>query len=112
MEYIKMTRKFFALTVAAILTGSAFAQALPSHYPERFQRTGTIDDVQPGTVVVNDVLYSLSEEVVVHSYLSEQDASIARLRKGIRIGFEVGENRQLTQIWMLPSYYDERSNRR
>lgn len=90
--------------------GSATAQRLPGHYPDRFQRTGKVDDLQESRIIINDIPYTLSESVVVHS-LSAPKVSVARLRRGILIGFRLGGNRRIVEIWLLPYDYDESERR-
>ena len=107
-----MIKRHSVLLAFAVFAGAAFAQGLPTHYPESFQRTGIIDDVQRETLIVNDVPYSFSDEVVVHSYLSEAMATVNRLRLGMKIGYRVGQNRQVSEIWILPDYYDLSTHRR
>ena len=104
------TLPLFAFMV--LFLGLAQAQSLPSHYPERFQRTGRIDDVRRETIVINDVPYSLSDEVIVHSFVSAAESTVSILRDGMKIGYQVGDQRRIAEIWILPDWYDETRNRR
>lgn len=97
-------RSVVLLTIA--VCGSALAQRLPSHYPDSFQRTGTVDDISTTTIVINDIPYTLSNTVVVHS-LTESRIAVARIRPDDVIGFEFGENRQIVEIWLLPDDYQQ-----
>lgn len=107
-----MRQKFLAsLAVALGFSGLALAQSLPSYYPDRFERTGTIDDAYEQTIVINDVAYTLSSEIVVHSYQYESDASLTTLVPGTKIGYRIDEDRVVAEIWLLPAYYDETRRR-
>jgi hypothetical protein len=99
------------LAIALSVTGLALAQSLPSHYPDRFERTGTINDAYEQTIVVNDVAFELSPEVVVHSYQYESNAPVATLVPGTKIGYRIDEDRLVSEIWLLPAYYDETRRR-
>jgi len=99
----------FLLTIA--LCGTSVAQRLPGYYPESFQRTGTVDDVDDDRIVINDVPYGLSSSVVVHT-LFAQETFVSALRKGTLIGYQVGEDRQIVEIWALPDDYDVSKGRR
>lgn len=107
-----MTSRILSILLMTIaLAGTVYAQRLPSHYPESFQRTGTVDDARDDVVVINDVPYTLSDSVVVHS-LSASNVSVARVRRGAQIGYRTGQNRQIVEIWLLPSNYDHSKSRR
>lgn len=95
-----------------VVSGSTFAQGLPSHYPDSFPLSGTIDDVQQGAIVVGDILYSLSDELVIHTYLNQQSVSIGQLRDDVKIGFAVNDDNVIVEIWLLPVYYNEVRRRR
>jgi len=103
--------KYLAV-ISIALSGTAFAQGLPAHYPDSFALSGTIDDVQQGAIVVGDIRYTLSDELVIHTYLNQQSVSIGQLRDDVKIGFAVNETGQIIEIWLLPVYYDEVRRRR
>ena len=90
--------------------------AFPEWYPKQgFEHYGTVDDVNAAdnSVIVGDRLYFYSDRTVVHS-LSETSDSLARLRTGVRIGFTYDENakgqKQLIEIWLLPSNYSQQDD--
>ena len=98
--------------ISVVITSTAFAQGLPAHYPDSFPRSGTVDDVQQGAIVVGDILYRLSDELVIHTYLNQQSVSIGQLRNDVKIGFEVNDDGVIVEIWLLPVYYNEVRRRR
>ena len=100
-----------ALLITIALSGNAFAQRIPDYYPDRFQRTGIVDDVQTGTIIVNDIPYSLSPDLVVHS-LFERETFITRVLRGNLIGYRFGQSHQIVEIWILPDDYDQSASRR
>lgn len=85
----------------------AFASDLPSHYPdEGFSRTGRVNAVYPkeSRVVIDDVPYQVSKDVVVHS-LSAQSVSVLRIRQGVHVAFRTGSGRAIEEFWLLPNNY-------
>jgi len=95
------------LVIAFAFTGSAFAQSLPSHYPDKgFQRTGIVDAViaDEGRIVIDDISYTISAAAVVHSRSSSND-SMARLRKGRLVGFKTVGGDVIKEFWLLPQNY-------
>ena len=101
------------LAVALFATATSLAQNFPSYYPkDGFQRTGTVDAVytDEGRVVIDDVPYLVSEELVVHA-LNAYSVSVARIRPGIKVGFKQGNNRVISEFWLLPLNYDSRKRR-
>lgn len=96
--------------VAGMAATSIHAAQLPSHYPDDgFDRIGTIETISFETrkIIVNDVEYLLSDDVVLHSRSSSSD-SLGRLIKGSKLGFNftrAGKQRYIREIWLLPSSY-------
>lgn len=96
--------------IAGMATTSASAIQLPSHYPdEGFNRIGFIDSISFETrqIVIDDMVYILDDEVVLHSFSSESD-SLGRLIKGYQLGFDFtseGSQRYIHEIWLLPTSY-------
>lgn len=91
-----------------IIAGTALAQDFPSYYPaDGFERVGVIDAVylEEQRIVVGDVPYVLSDDLIVHSPQS-YNASRAHLRPGRVIGFEPNGGEVLTRIWLLPDNYN------
>ncbi len=96
----------YALTLAALLASSAIADTLPNYYPEEgFRRTGTLDDVQLERmmIVINDVPYPLSSNVVIHSPVSYR-VPTSRLRAGSHVGYKLS-GRLVVEVWLLPDSY-------
>jgi len=104
-----MTSKILSfLLVTCVLVTTAFAQHLPGYYPqEGVQRTGKIDGVglDERVVIINDIEFTLSESVVVHSLSNEKD-SVGRLTSGKFVGYRLDGNTEIAEIWLLPSSYD------
>ena len=100
--------------VAALVLVSSMAQArLPGWYPQQgFQHWGKIDEVRSkdSTVIIGDMLYTLRDGVIVHS-LSQKYDSLARVRKGVTVGFVYDEiasgEWRIREIWLLPDTYSQ-----
>ena len=95
--------------VATILFVSVTAASeYPDYYPQSgFQRTGTLDAVQLDRqqIVINDLRYSLSNNLIVHS-MSSYSVPATRLRPGMTIGYSMASSGLLiTRIWLLPRDY-------
>lgn len=107
-----MNRKnlLLGLMTGLLMATTALAQNFPSYYPkDGFQRTGTVDAVyaDENRVVIDDVPYQISEDLVVRS-MNAASVSPARIRAGIKVGFKQGNNRVITEFWLLPLNYDAR----
>lgn len=109
-----MTRlTLFALLLGLALTTSTVARDYPAYYPkDGIGRAGEIDAVQldENRVVIDDVLYKLSADVVVHS-LSAYSVSKSRLQPGVKVAFKAGQDRTITRFWLLPRDFDTRRRR-
>jgi hypothetical protein len=104
-----MFQKLRVVLVATILFVSvAAASEYPDYYPKSgFQRTGTLDAVQLDRqqIVINDVRYSLSNNLIVHS-MSSYSVPATQLRPGLTIGYSMASSgRLITKIWLLPRDY-------
>ena len=110
-----MIRKitYIIVTVFA-LSSIATAADLPSYYPKAgFQRVGILDDVQFGRqlIVINDIPYSVSDNLIVHSTSSYSIPS-SSLRIGSQVGYKFSsQGRLITEIWVLPEDYKSRARR-
>jgi len=103
----------FSLAVGLLIMTTSFAQNFPSYYPkEGFQRIGTLDALytEEKRVVIDDVPYLISDDLVVHA-LNAYSVSSARLRPGIKVGFKQSGNRVISEFWLLPINYDARRRR-
>ena len=92
---------------------SATASDFPAYYPkDGIGRAGVIDAVHldENRVVIDDVQYRLSEDVVVHS-LTSYSVAKSRLRPGMKVAFKAGGSRVITKFWLLPRDYDTRRRR-
>ena len=108
---MKAIIRFTAATLALIAT---LAQAgFPSWYPlEGFGQTGKIDEFRTAdsVLIIDDTYYRFADNLVVHS-LSQNSDSLARLRQGTNVGFEVdvtpkGEH-LIREVWLLPDNYTQ-----
>ena len=102
-------KKITLITVALMMMASSIAMAaFPSYYPsEGFPRVGTLDDVQlkRQVIVINDIPYSLANNLIVHSPSSFSVPS-SQLRIGGTVGYKMATGgRLVTEIWLLPSDY-------
>lgn len=109
-----MTRTtLFALLLGCALATTAIAQNYPAYYPkDGFGRAGQIDAVylDDNRVVIDDVQFKLSTDVVVHS-LSSYSVSKSVLSPGTKVAFKVGGDRTITRFWLLPRDYDTKRRR-
>lgn len=104
-----MFQKLSFILIAIIACANVVAASdFPDYYPKAgFQRTGTLDSVQLDRrmIVINDVRYSLSNNLVVHS-MSSYSVPVTQLTQGSTIGYSMaGGGRLITKIWLLPSDY-------
>jgi len=104
-----MFQKLRVALVATILFVSvAAASDFPEYYPKSgFQRTGTLDAVQLDRqiIVINDIAYTLSNNLIVHS-MSSYSVPATQLRPGSTIGYSMSSSgRLITKIWLLPRDY-------
>ena len=104
-----MMKKIVYLIAAASLLASSIAMAqFPDYYPrEGFQRVGTLDDLQlrRQIIVINDIPYSLSNSVIVHSPRS-YSVPTSQLRIGGQVGYKMATGgRLIMEIWLLPDDY-------
>jgi len=105
-------RRFSNLTFGALLILlpiSASAATLPDYYPEDFQMSGVIDqiDIKRGVIVVNDLPWSLSMNARVQTMNSEFSRLLS-LRTGMIIGFKMNSingKMLIAEIWVLPDNY-------
>ena len=102
-------RKVILLAIAA--SGTALAQGLPDYYPESFQRTGTVDDIADDRIVIDDTVFGLSAEVLVHTLYAEE-AFVSNIRPGQLVGYLGNDAQQIVEIWILPDNYERRMRNR
>lgn len=101
------------LTIASVMAGTAFAANLPGYYPAKgFPNTGRVDAVyaEERRVVIGDISYPISDSVIVRSPTSRYD-SLARIRKGVKVGFRTNSKSTIVEFWLLPSNYKPRTRR-
>ncbi len=103
------------LAAVAMMISSMAMAAFPNYYPkDGFQRVGMLDAVQleRQVVVINDVPYSLSNNVIIHS-LRSYSVPASRLRIGSQVGYKMAAGgRLVTEIWLLPDDYENPRRRR
>lgn len=80
----------------ALFVSSADAQSTNG-----MQRTGIVDAIYEGRIVIDDTPYALSDAVVVNTQFSSK-GTLARIRAGSVIGFRVGAERVIVEIWLSP----------
>lgn len=100
----------FTLILNCVLVGSAVGRDLPDYYPDDvLRRAGQLDAVylDRDSIVIDDVPYQLSKDVVVHA-LTAYSVARTRLRPGTMVAFRVDGARTITAIWMLPRDFDGR----
>ncbi len=102
-RYIFTVVLFAALLIPA---SGAFADKLPKHYPESFSSIGTIDDLHPGYIVIDDMEFAVSPATRVYTPHS-RFSSLRVLKKGAMVGFAIAEKKgneiwQISEIWVLP----------
>lgn len=101
-----MTKLLLLLGTMAF-SASLFAQELPRHYPpEGFQRTGLVDAIyaDEGRIVINDITYQYSMNVVVHS-MSSYRVPLTRVQSGAHVGYKMGTGGTIVELWLLPLNY-------
>jgi hypothetical protein len=111
-EENKMFRTLI-VTLVLVLASPAFAQDLPKHYPkEGFQRTGLVDAiyVEDSTMVINDIPFRFSQNVVVHSMTSYR-VPFTQVREGVRVGYKMANSGEIIELWLLPDNYSDRRQR-
>lgn len=97
--------------ILCIVMSASFAARLPSHYPDEFDYVGVIKklDLRNNAIEIDGQRYILSSNLTVHS-LTGNFGSNTSLRTGMRIGYGFlsieSNNRQIGEIWILPSYYE------
>jgi hypothetical protein len=96
---------------ALALVATASHARLPSWYPAGgFEHWGKVDRIGTSAIIIEDMLYYLTENVVVHS-LSQTSDSRSRVREGTVVGFTYGETaagkRMIPELWLLPGTYSQ-----
>jgi hypothetical protein len=103
-----MKKLTYMLAAMIFLATTSVAADFPSYYPKNgFQRVGVLDDVQLDRqiVVINDIPYSLANNLTVHS-MSSYSVPATRLSRGVQVGYKMASNgRLITEIWLLPNNY-------
>jgi len=102
--------------IALLLAGTVAAQNLPRYYKDAdFQRTGRVDSVQieAQRIVIDDVSYSISSNLIVHSPKA-YSVPVSNLKVGTLVGYKMlnARSRLISEVWLLPSDYNDRRRRR
>ena len=101
-------------TATAMYLVATLAQAgFPAWYPqEGFKDWGKIDEFrsEDSVIIINDRYYRFADNLLVHS-LSQKSDSLARLRQGANVGFEVDVTPKgeylIREVWLLPDTYTQ-----
>lgn len=104
------TKLIAAILTSIMLIGTAVADGLPGYYSKGMQRTGSLDgiDHQKQTIVIDDVRYLMSSNLIVHSPDSFSIPA-TRLRVNSKVGYKLSNNgRLIMELWVLPKGYKER----
>lgn len=102
----KLCRILIALCCLLLVTTPTWADKLPDYYPDSFDGRGTIDllDIGSGSIVISDTRMQLSSQLKVHS-LNTRFSSLKSLHKGMNVGVDLGGNKVINEIWILPRNY-------
>lgn len=104
------TKLITAILASIMMIGTALADDLPSYYSKGMQRTGSLDgiDHERRTIVIDDVRYIMSSNLVVHSPTSFSIPA-TQLRINSKVGYKLSTNgRLIMELWVLPRGYKER----
>ena len=87
-------------------SGLRSTDGLPEYYPDSFQKTGIIREVnQNDSLVISGLKYHLTPDTAIHS-TSNRYSSRWVLRTGAEVGFsfnsDAANRRTITEIWILP----------
>lgn len=100
--------KTLIIALLLVLASPAFAQDSPNG----FQRSGLVDAIyaEEGRIVINDIPYPFSQNVVVHS-TSSYRVPFSQVREGARVGYKMGSGGEIVELWLLPANYSDRRER-
>ncbi len=104
------TKLITAIIAMIIMIGTAYADDLPSYYSKGMQRTGSLDGIDHNrqTIVIDDVRYVMSSNLIVHSPTSFSIPA-TQLRINSKVGYKLSANgRLIMELWVLPRGYKER----
>ncbi len=93
-----------------MLASPAFSASLPDYYPERFDRIGTLDDIDLDrrVMIINDVTIPIAIDLRVHN-LNTRFSTARSLVPGMNVGFGTTGSRGLSgavsDLWVLPADY-------
>lgn len=77
--------------------------ALPSHYPDNFQRLGVLTKIRDRhDWLVNGISIKVSQNVLVHS-LESKFSSLYSVKQGMELGYRLNSRREISEIWLLPA---------
>ena len=71
-----------------------------THYPDRFDRVGTINIIDKSGVVVDDMYVSFSSQVQFMTPYSEH-SSIESFRLGQSVGYTLNSEKQITKLCLI-----------
>ena len=108
-----LKRVLSVMLIAAVLaTAANAADRVNDRKSADYERTGTVDAVylEENRIVIDDVPYGLADYLRIYSPGSKT-VPRARLRSGLKVGFNAGRGRLISEIWVLPANSDRRGRR-
>ena len=103
-----MKKIIYLIAAVSMMASSTAIAAFPDYYPKGgLHLVGTLDDIQlkRQVIVINDVAYSIADNVIDH-LPSSFSVPTTRLRLGGKVGNKMATGgRLITEIWLLPSDY-------
>ncbi len=98
--------RMLIVVLALLVAFPAFSQDSSG---KDFQRTGTVDAIYAteGRIVIGDIPYPFSPNVIVHSTNSYR-LPFSRVRTGVKVGFKMSSAGEITELWLLPKNYSDR----
>ena len=86
----------------SILFSIANAGSLPSHYPNAFRWTGTVETISADTIVVGDREFTISSNISFNR-LNSINSTASNLSEGMTIGCTLSDSGQIISIWEFPN---------
>lgn len=77
--------------------------ALPSHYPDSFQRLGVLTQIRDRhDWLINGIGIKVSSNVLVHS-LESKFSSLYSVKQGMELGYRLNSRKEIAEVWLLPA---------
>lgn len=77
---------------------------LPAYYPGSFDKTGMLQEVQPGALMVDALVIPVAPYLTVHTPETEH-ATVHNLRPQQEVGLRlerIGNRARIVEVWALP----------